>query len=487
LLSRLTLTPTLGPIKESSSVNMKSTSKPHNDISEREYKCNKNAITTTRVHNHVKVLQLMLETIRPLGRSKFYILGLLVPSIIARLKAMLVAIEGRTCIINLIMKYDNDVNDDHGKNMKFKHIFDDVNDDDQDSNVIIIPPAPLMLEALTPRLAKEAKDSERLELVGDSLLKFVTTVELYKKYPDENEGFLTINRSTFVSNLHLYESAIERKLQKYIHCNVVSSGKQNLQIRPAGMTLQGTLLKKSLWNKNISFGCIGPSLKKRIKKKKSFENYSKIIHEYTGMEEEDDDNLILNYQHIKKVQDISESLYFSKYIYSINNYEKFTIKPKIISDMTEAIIGAFFVSGGVKAAISVIKAIGSWPKRELEVEESIFKKSKLIIPDEFPIELRKYVEFNYNNEKDNNLVEQAMNNNSSVQIAINIIANKIGYKFKDKNLLLESLTHSSVKTRRNYERLEFLGDAVLDFAVVSTLFKYQPFSSQVSILIFYYN
>ena len=45
---------------------------------------------------------------------------------------------------------------------------------------------------------------------------------------------------------------------------------------------------------------------------------------------------------------------------------------------------------------------------------------------------------------------------------------KIGYEFKNKSLLLQALTHSSfsneqkINKMKNYERLEFLGDAVLE-------------------------
>ncbi len=46
------------------------------------------------------------------------------------------------------------------------------------------------------------------------------------------------------------------------------------------------------------------------------------------------------------------------------------------------------------------------------------------------------------------------------------LENKIGYAFKDIKLLEEALTHSSYsnerrkESRRNNERLEFLGDSV---------------------------
>ena len=45
----------------------------------------------------------------------------------------------------------------------------------------------------------------------------------------------------------------------------------------------------------------------------------------------------------------------------------------------------------------------------------------------------------------------------------------IGYRFSDARLLLQALTHRSVGTHNN-ERLEFLGDAVLNAAVSAELF-----------------
>ena len=46
----------------------------------------------------------------------------------------------------------------------------------------------------------------------------------------------------------------------------------------------------------------------------------------------------------------------------------------------------------------------------------------------------------------------------------------LGYKFKDEKLLIEALTHKSYKQPYDNERLEFLGDAVLDLIVGEYLF-----------------
>lgn len=51
-----------------------------------------------------------------------------------------------------------------------------------------------------------------------------------------------------------------------------------------------------------------------------------------------------------------------------------------------------------------------------------------------------------------------------------MIDKKIDYKFKDKKILTRALTHPS-KSKQNYQRLEFLGDSILNFLVGEFLFK----------------
>ncbi len=50
------------------------------------------------------------------------------------------------------------------------------------------------------------------------------------------------------------------------------------------------------------------------------------------------------------------------------------------------------------------------------------------------------------------------------------IYKKIGYTFRDENLILRALTHSSMDLAFNYERLEFLGDSIVEYAVSDMLF-----------------
>lgn len=53
------------------------------------------------------------------------------------------------------------------------------------------------------------------------------------------------------------------------------------------------------------------------------------------------------------------------------------------------------------------------------------------------------------------------------------LESRLGYTFKDRSLLEQALTHRSITdiSHRNYERLEFLGDAVLNMVISSGLYQ----------------
>ncbi len=54
---------------------------------------------------------------------------------------------------------------------------------------------------------------------------------------------------------------------------------------------------------------------------------------------------------------------------------------------------------------------------------------------------------------------------------VKTLEKKLGYEFRDKKLIIEALTHKSYRQPYDNERLEFLGDAVLDLVVGEYLFS----------------
>ena len=61
-----------------------------------------------------------------------------------------------------------------------------------------------------------------------------------------------------------------------------------------------------------------------------------------------------------------------------------------------------------------------------------------------------------------------------MNINLSDLEKKIKINFKDKDLLLRSLTHKSLNKENNYEKLEFLGDRVLGLIISKRLIEIYP-------------
>ncbi len=60
-----------------------------------------------------------------------------------------------------------------------------------------------------------------------------------------------------------------------------------------------------------------------------------------------------------------------------------------------------------------------------------------------------------------------------MSLAIDRLYRRLGYRFAQEELLIQALTHRS-HSRRNNERLEFLGDAILNCTIAQQLFERFP-------------
>ncbi|KAI8918847.1 hypothetical protein BC831DRAFT_482028 [Entophlyctis helioformis] len=131
---------------------------------------------------------------------------------------------------------------------------------------------------------------------------------------------------------------------------------------------------------------------------------------------------------------------------------------KTLADCVEALIGASLIDGGVTgAAHAVHRLLGS----TYEIDWSVYAK-----------EWRKVVEGSSAANRDEMLANAAMTQQQVGSNSIAFVEEKIGYTFKNKLLLCEALTHPSAITAGScYQRLEFLGDAVLGFVVMRHLYQ----------------
>ena len=71
-------------------------------------------------------------------------------------------------------------------------------------------------EMLRPGFGERARDNEQLEFLGDAVLGLVTTEELFRRFPEFNEGQLSKLRAHLVSKTHLIRVAEQLQLGKFL-------------------------------------------------------------------------------------------------------------------------------------------------------------------------------------------------------------------------------------------------------------------------------
>lgn len=74
-----------------------------------------------------------------------------------------------------------------------------------------------ILEAITTSRCNESFSLERLELMGDSVLKYFISGHLFCKHPKKHEGQLTSLRTLEICNSKLHKVGTDKNLQ--VCCN----------------------------------------------------------------------------------------------------------------------------------------------------------------------------------------------------------------------------------------------------------------------------
>ncbi|XP_063947004.1 endoribonuclease Dicer homolog 3a-like isoform X1 [Daucus carota subsp. sativus] len=251
----------------------------------------------------------------------------------------------------------------------------------------------LILEALTTTKCGESFSMERLELLGDSVLKYAISCYLFLKYPNKHEGQLSDCRINAIRNSTLHKLGTDKKIQGYIRDNPFDPGRWTA---PGQQSIRLFPCEHGVDTADVPLD-------------------SKFVSEDTKVM-------------IGKCCDRGHRWMSSK----------------TISDCVEALIGAYYVGGGLVASIQLMK----WLGMDVEVQHSLLYDA---------------------------MTNASLNLYSPKAIEIGIVESKLGYQFLVKGLLLEAITHASGEqaTGRGYcyQRLEFLGDSVLDLLITWYLYQ----------------
>lgn len=247
-----------------------------------------------------------------------------------------------------------------------------------------------VLEALTTEKCQERLSLERLETLGDAFLKFAVGRHFFLLHDTLDEGELTRKRSNAVNNSNLFKLASRNNLQVFI---------RDQPFDP------------------YQFFALGHPCPRICTKESEGTIHSQCGSHVTG-------------------QAKGSEVRCSKGHHWLHN--------KTVSDVVEALIGAFLVDSGFKAAIAFLRWIG------IKVD---FDDSQVI-----------------------NICQASRTYamlNPSMDLAT--LENLLGHQFLYKGLLLQAFVHPSHKNGGGcYQRLEFLGDAVLDYLITSYLFSVYP-------------
>ncbi|KAM5566198.1 endoribonuclease Dicer [Rosa sericea] len=250
----------------------------------------------------------------------------------------------------------------------------------------------LILEALTSLRCSEDFSMERLELLGDSVLKYTVGCHLFLKYPEKHDGQLSSLRQSVICNANLHKLGIDRNLQGYIRDGAFDPrrwvGPGQVSIRP------------------VPCECGVDTLEVPVDSKFQTRDREVVVgkccdkgHRWMGS--------------------------------------------KTISDCVEALIGAYYVAGGLSAAVHFMK----WLQIDVELEPSLVSEA---------------------------ITTASLHSCNPKVDEIGILESKLRYVFSTKGLLQEAITHASEQESKlgySYERLEFLGDCVLDLLITWYLYQ----------------
>lgn len=173
---------------------------------------------------------------------------------------------------------------------------------------------------------------------------------------------------------------------------------------------------------------------------------------------------------IAKKHDLSSSIttflpshakFVPPYFYSPKNvlYTEQLITDNVLADFVEAIIGCFYVGENLMRAAKFLQDFG--------IIDNLQQISKFLEYGKKPI-LMKNFEFGDKFQQLFQGVKGRVRGNS-------VEVGRFKYVFRDFKRIRKALTHFSVNEEENYEKFEFLGDAVLDLIVVSSIYSYKAF------------
>ncbi|XP_003240109.1 endoribonuclease dcr-1 isoform X4 [Acyrthosiphon pisum] len=293
-----------------------------------------------------------------------------------------------------------------------------------------------ILKVITPPFANDMFNYERMETYGDSFLKFAVSLVLFDAFPSDNEGVLTELKMKLVGNRNLLYVGRNLNLGSYLVVNVFDP---NMDWIPP---------------------CFGVPIKlKEIIEEGNFQ--SDVLHQITIPRDNQTTGILSDETWIEIETELLKFKRLSDMPISDSDEEdgipqighsqsdlflhKQSVSDKMVADCVESLIGTYVYKRGVEVGFKVLQGLGIIPKQFIDT----FKPK--------PIDdLYDGLDF------------------SKILPGYELLERRIGYSFKHKHLLAQALTHPTYQFGFSecYQRLEFLGDAILDFLITTYIIEH---------------
>ncbi|CAF4645883.1 unnamed protein product [Rotaria sp. Silwood1] len=219
------------------------------------------------------------------------------------------------------------------------------------------PSPALLLQALTLSNAGDGFDLERLETVGDSFLKQAVTVYIYCTYTQVHEGKLSFFRSKIVSNYNLYKLGKRKLLGEYLISTKFEPFENWIPpLFTSGSPNEYGLLSSSgveLWTKSESTTSVDwIELQERREQRRLAKNNLQ-----SSPSVPTSSITMLNNQTTPNFS-TKISINEQQWTPSYDRRTQHLISDKSIADAVEALIGAYLIASGPKAALRFMAWLG---------------------------------------------------------------------------------------------------------------------------------
>uniref|UniRef100_A0A8C7VUU4 ribonuclease III n=1 Tax=Oncorhynchus mykiss TaxID=8022 RepID=A0A8C7VUU4_ONCMY len=370
----------------------------------------------------------------------------------------------------------------------------------------------LILQALTLSNASDGFNLERLEMLGDSFLKHAITTYLFCTYPDAHEGRLSYMRSKKVSNCNLYRLGKKKGLPSRMVVSifdppvnwlppgyVVNQDESSedewdedevrdalLFMRPPEVIalthpyyqehikfIDNMLMSSGAFGKKISLRTFPPSFGVWKPPKKPgpvptpdypSDSWDAMCYLDPSKAGEEDDFVVGFWNPSEENCGVE----LAKQSISYDLHTEQCIADKSIADCVEALLGCYLTSCGVRAAQMFLCSLGL---KVLPVESRTLR-------DEGGVTEVANLDVQYGWLK---IPPRCMFDHPDAERTLNHLISgfenferKISYTFQNKAYLLQAFTHASYHYNTItdcYQRLEFLGDAILDYLITKHLYE----------------